>query len=745
MDALDADDFSLNSVSDHVQRGDGDAKPLNVATGLLERFLPTLQCELIANAYREIASEILSKHATYWNEFKSIQKAEQRGKNSWPGYCDVKITLQPTDRVKESMVYKALAATADAASRRLSKDKRDLLHRMKVMNNMDRKVELLEIVVRSIARMSNMILIDAGIPDYGKHNLVADVLTLHSEAFTSNLEATVADFTECYRRVNACGAAPESHKDMYKRRFPPQVAPGDSSNKVTATAAAETPQQQSGVATTVPPSKNSSVADTPLIAQNLQTPLLVTGLPTPKTASTVPTGTVNKMAGTDFVTASDIAVLITALKNPTGTNTSALADLIKNNQEIARALTAASQIADASTAVGAATAASSKKVLSPVRKFVNPYTNQVYFSRQHTEEELSELEEERLKADRLSHCFFLCQVNSIREQNYVEGSKKIPHTNEKNPPPEDPSPDPAKKRLDYESLVPHDDNDALANKVEKAVNSLSHDIKRIIFDPKKLYLRQHEFNCKIKDLRKSESELKSNNLAAAAADNLIKENDPKAASRTTGEIVVQQVSKVDRKHTITTAGLQAQLNEIKGNFGNQIVQLNAKLKSEKKRRLELEHLLKQQEEESSQSSSSSSASSVQSAVDPPLDSQLTNQGASTVGASQRNSNGNTRTRPSKKSKKPAVTFETTAPPPNSQTIKRNELQVKKGPHGDGRAADIHARARRNRKRKQPSKPRDASEAGSTDVAPPSRSRRNSKNKHRKNFNNKYVRSQDAKP
>jgi hypothetical protein len=196
MEALDADDFSLNSISDHVQRGNCDTRPLIVATGLVERYLLTLQCELIANAYREIATEFLSKFATYWNESKSIQKAEQRGKNSWPGYCEVKITLQPTDQVKESMVYKALAATADAASKRLSRDKRDLLHRMKVINNMDRRVELLEIVVSSIARMSNMILIDAGISDYGKHNLVADVLTLHSEVFASNLETTVKDFTE---------------------------------------------------------------------------------------------------------------------------------------------------------------------------------------------------------------------------------------------------------------------------------------------------------------------------------------------------------------------------------------------------------------------------------------------------------------------------------------------------------------------------------------------------------------------
>jgi hypothetical protein len=90
-------------------------------------------------------------------------------------------------------------------------------------------------------------------------------------------------------------------------------------------------------------------------------------------------------------------------------------------------------------------------------------------------------------------------------------------------------------------------------------------------------------------------------------------------------------------------------------------------------------------------------------------------------------------------------FKMTAPPPNSQTIKKNELQVRKGPHGDGRVVDIHARAKKNRKRKQPSKPRDASKAGSTDVAPPSRSRRNSKNKQRRNFKNKYVRSQDAKP
>jgi hypothetical protein len=452
------------------------------------------------------------------------------------------------------------------------------------------------------------------------------------------------------------------------------------------------------------------------------------------------------MAGTDFVRVNDIATLITALKNPTVANTSALVDLIKNNQEIARTLTAASQIANAGTTVGATTTASSKKALSPIRKFVNPYTNKVYFSRQHTEEELSELEEERLKADRLSHCFFLCQVNSIHEKNYVEGTKKIPQTNEKNPPLEDPSPeDPAKKRLDYETLIPHDDDsDILAKKVERALNSLVHDVKRIIFDPKKLYLRQQEFNCKIKDLRKSESELKSNNLAAAAAATLTAERDPEEPSKTTGEIVVQEVSKVDKKHSVTAAGLQAQLNEIKGNFQNQIVQLNAKFKSEKKRRLELEHLLKHQQDESSHSSSSS-ASSDSNASDPPLDSQLIIQGATAAGASQRNSSGNTRPRPPKDPKKSAVSFETTATSLKHPTIKKNEVQMKKGLHGEGLVGDIYARARNSKKRKQPSKPKDANEAASTGTAQPRPSQKSSKRKHRRKFNNKYVRSQGAKP
>jgi hypothetical protein len=538
---------------------------------------------------------------------------------------------------------------------------------------------------------------------------------------------------------------------MYKRRFPPPVAPGDSSNKANATSAANTPLPQAGATTTVPPSKDASVVNTPLIAQNLHTPRFSIGLPTPSTASAVSTtGTdKNKMAGTDFVRVSDIAMLVTALKNPTGANTSALVDLIKNNQEIARALAAASQIADAGTTVGAATTASSKKALSPIRKFVNPYTNKVYFSRQHTEEELSELEEERLKADRLSHCFFLCQVNSIREKNYVEGSKKIPQSNEKNPPPPDDSSsdDPAKKRLDYETLVPHgDDSDILANKVEQALNSLLQDVKRIIFEPKKLYLRQQEFNCKIQDLRKSESELKHNNLAAAAAVTLAAERNPKEPSKTTGEIVVQEVSKVDKKHSVTAAGLQAQLNEIKGNFQNQIVQLNAKFKSEKKRRLELEHLLKQQQEESSQSSSSS-VSNDSNASDPPLDSQLITQGATTAGAFQRNSSGFTQPRPPKDPKKSAVSFKTTATSLKPPAIKKNEVQVKKGLHGEGLVGDIHARARNSKKRKQPSKPKqkDANEAASTGAAQPRPSQKHSKRKHRRKFNNKYVRNQGAKP
>jgi hypothetical protein len=144
--------------------------------------------------------------------------------------------------------------------------------------------------------------------------------------------------------------------------------------------------------------------------------------------------------------------IMTSFSKPGISAAEALAKFLK------LANSSSSQPADARTAVGTSNTASAKKALSPIRQLRDPYNNKVYFSRAHTDEELLEIEEGYVKAERLHRCFILCQIDSIREDNFVEGSfipiettaaTKSQVTNKTE------SPDPCKK-LSFESLVPHD-------------------------------------------------------------------------------------------------------------------------------------------------------------------------------------------------------------------------------------------------------------------------------------------------
>jgi hypothetical protein len=299
--------------------------------------------------------------------------------------------------------------------------------------------------------MSNIILIDTGISEYGKHNLVADVLTLHSDELCNAWDTNINDFIAIYKRVNVCGKRPESHQDMFKRRFPDRVAQGETPNQDKATPIEKTPAiPVVAAATVVQPSAISNAPST------IQTTALTNAQSaiTPKTAvGLTPITNPTPLASTEFLRASDVMAIMTSFSKPGISATEALAEFVK----LANA--SSSRPADVGTAAGATNTASTKKALSPIRQLRDPYNNKVYFSREHTEEELLELEEGRVKAERLHRCFTLCLIDSVREDNFVEGSflpvESTAIAKSQQDQRENESPDPCKK-LSFETLVPHD-------------------------------------------------------------------------------------------------------------------------------------------------------------------------------------------------------------------------------------------------------------------------------------------------
>jgi hypothetical protein len=270
-------------------------------------------------------------------------------------------------------------------------------------------------------------------------------------------------------------------------------------------------------------------------------------------------------------------------------------------------------------------------------------------------------------------------------------------------------------------------------KVEKAMNSLLHDIRQLLFRPRSLYLHQHEYNCKVKDIKKSETALNLSKTAAEATATLASN---KGLSKTMGEVVDSKLSKAKKEGAAKLLDLQSRLKVIEDTYQKQNKSLKQQLANEKKRRLELESSLKNTEDKSVDSTAS-----VDYSVSGSND--VKAQGARTSGASQKNQE--VLVLEESTAKQPHVRFEKHVKKPTEaakQSLPRSK--IKATGLGDAQEGDIHARSRRKRRRSAKRQQLDRS-----DPAPDSTSnvqkqqKRRSENRQSETRHRTYVRQKEA--
>jgi hypothetical protein len=267
-------------------------------------------------------------------------------------------------------------------------------------------------------------------------------------------------------------------------------------------------------------------------------------------------------------------------------------------------------------------------------------------------------------------------------------------------------------------------------KVKKAMNSLLHDIRQLLFRPRSLYLRQHEYNCKVKDIKKSETALNLSKTAAEATATLASD---KGLSKTMGEVVDSKLSKAKKEGAAKLSDLQSRLKVIEDTYQKQNKSLKQQLANEKKRRLELESSLKNTEDESVDSTAS-----VDYSVSGSND--VKAQGAQTSGASQKNQE--VLVLEESTAKQPHIRFEKHVKKPTEaakQSLPRSK--IKATGLGDAQEGDIHARSRRKRRR--------SAKLDRSNPAPDSTSnvqkqqKRRSENRQSETRHRTYVRQKEA--
>eukprot|EP00956_Cyclotella_meneghiniana_P033185 scaffold94230_cov76-Cyclotella_meneghiniana.AAC.2 len=308
------------------------------------------------------------------------------------------------------------------------------------------KDDLKEFITLSLPELSNIVLITHNAAEYGAHNLVANVLMMaHQDVL--RLWCNLESFVDIYKRVNQCGQIPEDAKTILNRMTPATKAASADASK------------------TAPVSSNKP----PLAAPIPPTPVIA-----PATAALL--SKMQEQLGVDIL--------------------QLLQELAKKETEAAsdqgKILPPSSITAPTTTPSEGASLKKAPQILSPLRALRQRETSKLYFSRKYSREEIKILMGIEKEESQIHRCKRLALLDSIREDNYVEGSHLDFVRSE-------PTKSAAKRlftSLEEVEYTPFDHPQAMQDLLNAVLQLFTH--------TRSAYINQYLYNLTVKDLKKTQ-------------------------------------------------------------------------------------------------------------------------------------------------------------------------------------------------------------------------------------------------
>lgn len=192
--------------------------PREAAVNHVESFLQTLRYSDQQRAYKNHALKYLAVFGDYYCESKKIVKALGEGENYCPPNCTVKLPFQPIEGVKGDAAYLSLANELAAFTKQTKLTLGKFNLRGLTINNQARKTELVRILCTATAHIAELVLAEFDLEAFGPHNLVADFLLQHHDAFLAT-RTTLQCFCQRYKSYNNCGHAQVPAGELYDLKF----------------------------------------------------------------------------------------------------------------------------------------------------------------------------------------------------------------------------------------------------------------------------------------------------------------------------------------------------------------------------------------------------------------------------------------------------------------------------------------------------------------------------------------------
>lgn len=552
------DDMDRSIAAKSINRARPNRTPTDAAKEIVDSFIVSLQHVHAQQAYRDIGSEFITTFSRYYNESKSILR-QGANRSLIPNNYTVVFPFQVKDRMKEDTDFmKLLRGAKDDAAKATFTNQQNYIKIMKSANKIS-KSQVVEFVARSISQLSHIVLITHSAAEYGSHNLIADILLTSHRDILKHL-CGLERFVEIYKRVNQCGRTPEEAQVLLDRLTPSTEA----ANEISVADGIDENAAIAAKSKTIPPTPG----ETPTAKGNLKCPdSIYKGVHEETSAltdSSTPRG---------FITASE---MLRKMQEDPGVDMVALLTEMAKSEPVTQDVTTPKE--DDSvipSKKGASKLETPRPVLSPLRTLKQPQTDKVYFSRKYSRAEIEALSE-GTELSQLHRCKNLALIDSIREDNYVEGSLLSQSTSDTND-------TPAKRlfssleEVDYESF----DHPQAMNDLNIALINLFH-------HPRAMYITQYMYNLQEKDLKKSQMKYSTTTLASKSTERMTSESN--SANPPVSDQTIEAIAdaKVERKVNKLNSKREATDNEIIERLVS--VEQTLKIECAKRKQAELELL-----------------------------------------------------------------------------------------------------------------------------------------------------------
>ena len=530
--------------------------PTDAAKDIIASFVASLQHVPAQEAFVKIGNEFVSKFAQYYNDSKSIIRLSANHSLISRSYA-VSFPFQVPKRLEKDPDFMGLLNEArEDAAKATNVNHRHYIKAVTAVNK-SLRVGLVEFIARSLPVMSKIVLITHNAAEYGPHNLVADTLALSQREILSHF-TTLEIFIGIYKRENKCGRAPEDAKVLLDRLTRPP-----------ARAVAENDVNKS--AAEIPP---DSTTNAPIVPNDA----------TPKGNLKCPIGIYTRQEDTSAITESSERGFLSALDLLRKAETEGF-DMIRFLKGVAQnegTLAQNNHMGPPPTVINTPVPTKESElavstVFSPLRTLKQPQTNKFYFTRNYSSNELKAIIGSGTEDQKLHRCKKLVLLDSIREENYVEGSLFSSVSSE-------PSDTPAKRLFTSLEEVEYEPFDHA-----EACTDLLDAIRWLFLQPRASFINQYIHNMTAKDLKKSQVEHNLTTLADNTAETM--ESEKQSANPPTTERTIE--STVDNKMDKKMSKHKKQTDEAANAILDRIALIERELQVERSQRLQSEKELQQ--------------------------------------------------------------------------------------------------------------------------------------------------------